>query len=724
MNRRLAFPLAAALLIAAAPLPAADVAREVEPRPPVAAKKPHPVVSPNGTRDDPYYWLRDDTRSKPEVLNYLKDENAYYAAESAAYRDLTETLSKEILGRLKQDDSSVPFKYRDYLYYSRYEAGKEYPIHARRPLGSDKEQVLVDANAQAEGKSFYSLGRRAVSPKQDLLGYLEDTTGRRQFTLRVRDIATGKDRPESIPGLSGAVVWVSDNKTLFYVENDPVTLLSTRVKRHVLGTDPKSDPVVYEEKDHSFYLTVDESGDERFVLIRLRSTTETEMRVIDAAEPAAAPKVFAARTKDHLYDADHIAGRWIVRTNRNAPNYRMMTVPDATAFGGPDAWRDLLPYDKEVFVEDFALFRDYLVINERSEGLLRLRVRPWSDLQASKVIQSDEPAYAEELSINPEQGTELLRYTHDSLVTPRRTFEANMRTGERKLLKEQPVLGGFKAENYETARVWAVARDGTKVPVSLAWRKGFKRDGSAPMYQTAYGAYGYSSDPSFEIEAVSLLDRGFVYALAHIRGGQEMGRAWYDDGHLLRKKNSFTDFIDVTDFLVKEKYAAPDKVFAMGGSAGGLLMGAVANMAGEKYRAIVAHVPYVDAVTTMLDETIPLTANEFDEWGNPKEKKYYDYILSYSPYDNVRARQYPALYVTTGLHDSQVQYFEPAKWVAKLRALKTDTNPLLFKINMSAGHGGRSGRFESLKETAEEYAFLLNLIGLRGKVSPVAAAGG
>ena len=715
MRRRLPYSLAAALAFAAVPMFAADTPREVTPKPPVAAKKPHPVVSPNGTRDDPYYWLRDDTRSKPEVLNYLKDENAYYAAESASYKDLTETLSKEILGRLKQDDSSVPFKFKDYVYYQRFETGKEYAIQARRPKDGQAEQILLDGNKQAAGQSFYALGGRSVSPKQDLLAYLEDTTGRRQFTLKVREIATGKDHPDSMTGLSGNVAWAADNKTLFYIENDPVTLLSTRVKRHVLGTDPKTDPVVYEEKDHSFYMSVDESGDERFVVIRLRSTTATEMLVIDAADPAAAPKVFAKRTKDHLYGADHIDGRWIIRTNLDAPNYKMMAVPDTEAFGGPEAWKDLLPYDKAVFIEDFALFKDYLALNERSEGLLRLRVRPWADLSASRVIQSDEPAYAEELSINPEQDTDLLRYTHDSLITPTRTYDVNMKTGERTLLKEQPVLGGFDPKNYVTERVWATARDGVKVPVSLAYRKGFKKDGTAPLYQTGYGSYGASSDPALRLSSISLLDRGFVYALAHIRGGQEMGRQWYDDGHLLKKKNSFTDFIDVTDFLVKEKYASANKVCAMGGSAGGLLMGAVANMAGEKYRAIVAHVPFVDGVTTMLDESIPLTANEFEEWGNPKDKQYYDYILSYSPYDNVKAKQYPALYVTTGLNDSQVQYYEPAKWVAKLRALKTDENPLLFKINMEAGHGGRSGRFERLKETAEEYAFLLNLLGLRGK---------
>ncbi|HYV86884.1 MAG TPA: S9 family peptidase [Patescibacteria group bacterium] len=700
-------------------------------QPPVAERKPYAVVSPNGTRDDPYYWLRDDTRSKPEVLGYLKAENAYYEAQSAPFRPLTETLSKEIIARVKQDDISVPYKYKDYVYYSRFETGKERAIQARHPLGSTKEQLLVDANREAEGRAFYQLGRRLVSPKQDLLAFLEDNAGRRQYTLRVREIATGADRPDRIEGLSNGGAWANDNQTLFYVENDPVTLLSTRVKRHLLGTDPKSDPIVYEEADHSFYLAVDKSGDERFILIRLRSTVETETLFIDAADPGAAPRPLAKRRRDHLYTADHIAGRWIIRTNLDAPNYRMMTVPDSAAAGsdagagsgatagsgagagGTEGWKELLPYDGKVFIEAFALFRDFLVLNERSEGLLRLRVLPWSKLEQSTVIRSDEAAYAEELSINPEQGTDKLRYTHSSLITPDSIFELDMRTGSRTLLKRQPVLGGYDPANYVTERVWATARDGTKVPVSIAYRKGWKRDGTAPMYQTGYGAYGASSDPSFEIAAVSLLDRGFVYALAHIRGGQEMGRAWYDAGHLLNKKNSFTDFIDVTAYLVREKYAAPDKVFAMGGSAGGLLMGAVANMAGDQYRAIVAHVPFVDAVTTMLDDTIPLTSNEFDEWGNPKEKQYYDYILSYSPYDNVRAGSYPALYVTTGLNDSQVQYYEPAKWVARLRAAKTDSNPLLFKINMAAGHGGRSGRFESLKDTAEEYAFLLSLLGVR-----------
>jgi oligopeptidase B len=481
----------------------------------------------------------------------------------------------------------------------------------------------------------------------------------------------------------------------------------------VLGTDPKSDPVVYEEPDHSFYLWVSKSGDDRYVTIVLESTVANEVRIIDADNPSGEMRMIAPRQRDVLYSADHIAGRWVIRTNSEALNYRLMMVADADV-GDRARWKEQVPYDASVFIEDFALFDDYLAVGERSRGLLRIRVVPWQSPDKAFYIKADEPAYAEDIDVNAEQHTDKLRYTYTSLTTPQSVYEVDMKSGARKLLKRQEVLGGFDPKRYTTERVWAPARDGTKVPVSLVYRKGLKQDGTAPLYQYAYGSYGASTDPGFNLSAVSLLDRGFVYAIAHIRGGQEMGRTWYDDGKLLNKKHTFTDFIDVTDYLVKEKYAAPDKVFALGGSAGGLLMGAVANMAPEKYRAIVAHVPFVDAVTTMLDESIPLTTNEFDEWGNPKQKVYYDYMLSYSPYDNVRAQNYPAMLVTSSLYDSQVQYYEPAKWVAKLRATKTDSNPLLFKINLDpSGHGGKSGRFERLKETAEEYAFILNVLGIR-----------
>jgi oligopeptidase B len=696
------------LIGAAVATQAADSATtSAVPKPPVAERRPHDVVSANGTRQDPYYWLRDDTRTNPDMLRYLAAENAYYDAMAAPFRGLAETLEKEIRGRLKQDDSTVPYKYKDYLYHTRYEAGKEYPVYVRGFW--DLEQVLLDANQAAAGKEFYQSGH-VVSPDQKLLAVLEDTVGRRQFTLRFQEIATGKVYPERITGLRNSAAWANDNATLYYIENDPVTLLSTRVKKHVLGTDPKTDPVVYEEKDTSFYISVDKTRDERYVVIGLGSTTGSESRVLDADDPRSGMKLIAPREHELLYEADHVNGRWMIRTNLDAPNYRLMTVADAEV-GDHRSWKELLPYDPSVFVEGFVGFRDFLAINERSQGLLRIRVMPWGAPEKAFAVASDEPAYAEQFSVNAEQDTHKLRYSHTSLTTPDSIYEVDMGTGERVLLKRQPVLGGYDPANYASERVFATARDGTRIPVSVAYRKGLKKDGTAPLYQYAYGSYGASSDPEFESSLVSLLDRGFVYAIAHVRGGQELGRAWYEAGRQRKKVNTFTDFIDVTDFLVAEKYAAKDKVFAQGASAGGLLMGAVANMAPEKYRAILAHVPYVDAVTTMLDESIPLVSNEFDEWGNPKQKADYDYMLSYSPYDNVKAQAYPAMRVTTGLHDSQVQYYEPTKWVARLRATKTDHNPLLFKINMSAGHGGRSGRFERVKDTAEEYAFILSLLG-------------
>ena len=531
--------------------------------PPVAEKKPFEVVSPQGTRSDPYYWLRDDTRSKTEVLNHLKAEVAYYEDQRARYAPLIDAVYGEILGRLKQDDSSVPFKHKDHVYYTRYETGKQYPIYARHRVGADQEQVLVDANREAEGKEYYQVGGWAVSPKQDILAFVEDTHGRYQNTLRFREIATGRDLPDRIEGLSFSVAWAGDNRTVYYVENDPVTLLTTRVKKHGLGTDPKSDPVVYEEKDTTFYLGVDLSGDERYLVVSLGSTVSSEYRVIDAADATSAMRVLAPRERDVRYDTDHIAGRWIIRTDWNAPNFKLMTVADAE-IGDRARWKDLLPYDPAVFIEGFALFRDDLAISERSEGLRRLRVVPWQAPEKATYIRSDESAYTMRFAVNAEQDTDKLRYAYTSLTTPESTYEVDMRTGERTLLKRQPVLGGYDPARYATERVWATARDGVRVPVSLAYRKGFAKDGRAPLFQYAYGSYGASTDPSFSNAVVSLLDRGFVYAIAHVRGGQEMGRAWWEDGKLLHKKNTFTDFIDVTDSLVREKYAAKDRVVAMG----------------------------------------------------------------------------------------------------------------------------------------------------------------
>ncbi len=540
---------------------------------------------------------------------------------------------------------------------------------------------------------------------------MEDSNGRRQYTLKVRDLRSGTDLTDSLTGLSGSIAWAADNKTLYVIKNDPVTLLSTKVMQHTLGNKPADARVVYEEQDNSFYMGVRNTTDGKYVVIESSSTVSDEVRVQDATKPQSAFSVIAPRQRDFQYGVEHHNGRWIIRTDWKAPNFRLMTVA-ADKLGSRDNWQPLIAHDENVFIQSFTAFDNYLAISERSDGLRRIKVMPWSSPEKASYVASDEAAYVTGFEMNPEQNTDWLRYTYTSLTTPASVYRLNMKTGEKQLLKQTEVLGGFDKNNYATERVWATAADGVKVPVSLLYRKAFKRDGTAPLYQYAYGSYGSSSDPAFRSTVFSLVDRGFVYAIAHIRGGQEMGRHWYEDGKLLHKKNTFTDFIAVTDYLVANNYAAKDKVFAMGGSAGGLLMGAVANMAPQKYRAMVAHVPFVDVVTTMLDETIPLTTNEFDEWGNPKQKAYYDYMLSYSPYDQVSKQAYPAMLVTTGLHDSQVQYFEPAKWVAKLRAHKTDTNPLLFKVNMEAGHGGKSGRFSRLAEYGQEYGFILNLLNI------------
>lgn len=676
---------------------------------PVAPTKPYVVKSEHGDRQDPYYWLRDDKRQAPEVLAYLNAENQYYQQYADHYKTLNKTLADEIIGRVKQDDSTVPAIKGDYSYYTRFEQGKEYPIYARTAKAGGAEQVMLDLNLMAQGKDFYKIGNYQVSPDQQLLAYAEDTTGRRNYNLKVRDLRTGKDLPTVITGAEASLAWSADNSQLFYIEKDPQTLLGTKVRRHTLGQAVAKDELLYEEKDSSFYMGVGNSADDQYVVIWLESTVSNEMLVLKSDDTSGKFTSIAPRQRDFKYEVEHLDNRWVIKTDWDAPNYRLMTVTD-DQIGDRSRWQPLLAHNPDVFIDSFQLFTDYLVINERSNGLDRVRLMPWSDLSKARYVESDEAAYVAKTDNNPEQNSQWLRYRYTSLTTPSSVYEMHMKTGEKRLLKEQEVLGGFDKNNYQTERVWATAQDGTKIPVSLLYKKGLKKDGTAPLYQYAYGSYGISSSPSFRSPVISLVDRGFVYAIAHIRGGQEMGRAWYENGKLLKKVNTFTDFIDVTDYLVTEKYAAKDKVFAMGGSAGGLLMGAIANMAPQKYRGLVAHVPFVDVVTTMLDESIPLTTNEFDEWGNPKQKAYYDYMLSYSPYDQLKKQAYPAMLVTTGLHDSQVQYFEPAKWVAKLRTIKTDQQPLLFRTTMEAGHGGKSGRFSRLTEVADEYAFILSLL--------------
>ena len=695
------------------------------PTPPDVEKKPHVVKAPHGAeRRDEYYWLRDDKREDKAMLDYLNAENAYADALLASLKPVQDQLYDEIVARIKQDDASVPYRERGWWYYSRFEQGKDYPIHARRRDGAGvdalsiqeanaagdfaAEQLLFDVNAMAAGKDYYAVGGRTVSQDNRMVVYGDDTNGRRQYTLRVKDLDTGETLADSIPGTAGYAVWADDNRTFFYIENDPETLLSTRVKKHVVGSDPKDDVLVYEEQDDTFYMGVGRTRDDKYITIGMSSTVSDELRYAPAADPREF-KVLAPRTRDVEYDADHHGGRWVIRTNDGgAKNFKVVTAADGAT--SRKDWQDWIAHDPQVFIEDIELFDGHAAVAERSGGLERVRIL--KDGGTSEYVKADETAYSMGLDVNAEPDTDWLRYGYTSLAMPATTYELNVKTGERRELKRQPVPG-YDPANYVTERVWVTARDGAKVPVSLVYRKGFEKNGKAAMLQYGYGSYGASMDPGFSVTTVSLLDRGMVYALAHIRGGQEMGRAWYEDGKLLHKKNTFTDFIDVTDALVKQGYAAPDRVAALGGSAGGLLMGAIANMAPDKYRVILSQVPFVDVVTTMLDASIPLTTNEYDEWGNPEQKQYYDYMLSYSPYDNLKAQAYPATFVGTGLWDSQVQYWEPAKYVARLRDLNTSKAPVVFRINMEAGHGGKSGRFRKYREQAEMYSFMLEQLGVQ-----------
>lgn len=694
------------------------------PVPPDVVKKPHVVKAPFGAeREDDYYWLRDDARKDSAMLAYLQAENAYADAVLVPLKPLQDALYDEIVGRIKQDDASVPYRERGWWYYTRFQTGKDYPIQARRKDGPGvdalsiqqanaagdfaAEQVLLDVNAMAAGKGYFSVGDAAVSQNNRLLAWAEDAVGRRQYVIRFKDLDSGEILPDTIAGVSPNLVWADDNRTLFYVENDLETLLTVRVKKHVLGTPVTEDVLVYEEPDDSFYMGIGRTRDDQYITIGVHSTVSSEERYAPAADPREFV-VLAPRERDVEYEADHFDGRWVIRTNADgAKNFKLVTAPDGAT--SRSQWIDWLAHDDKVFIEGFELFAGFTAVGERSDGLERIRLIKADGSQ--EYVRADEPAYSMGLGASAEPDTDWLRYGYTSLTTPATTYELNVATGERRLLKRQSVIG-YDASRYVTERLWVDARDGTRVPVSLVYRKGFRRDGSAALLQYGYGSYGASMDPGFNVSVVSLLDRGMVYAIAHIRGGEEMGRQWYEDGKLLKKKNTFTDFIDVTEALVKQGYAAKDRVAAMGGSAGGLLMGAVANMAPQDYRVIISQVPFVDVVTTMLDPSIPLTTNEYDEWGNPEQKAYYDYMLSYSPYDNLKKQAYPAMFVGTGLWDSQVQYWEPAKYVARLRDLDTSSEPIVFRINMEAGHGGKSGRFRRYREQAEYYAFMLDRLGM------------
>ena len=680
--------------------------------PPRAARRPHEVVAPFGVRQDPYYWLRDDERADADVRAYLEAENAYRDACLSRLAPLEERLYAEIIGRIKQDDATVPARRNGYWYYARFESGKEYPLFARKAGTLEaSEQLLLDANAAAVGHEYYDAAELAVSPDNRLLAWAEDTVGRRQYVVRFRDLVSGELLADRIENAEPDLAWAADNQTILYVEKHPETLLGFRVRKHVLGTPAADDPIVYQQEDESFYTGLYKGKSERFIFIVSQSTVASEYRYAAAADPALAFTVALPRERDHEYQLEDLGERFIIRSNWRAPNFRVLEAPIASV-AERDTWQELIAHRSDAFVAHIEVFRDYLVVAERSGALRKIRLRAW-DGSRELLIDAAESAYTMALSANEETDSGVLRYVYSSLTTPVTTYDYQLASGEQTLLKREPVLGDFDSARYRTELVWAAARDGARVPVSLLYRRDTPLDGTAPLYQYGYGAYGLSQDPVFKSSVLSLVDRGFVYAIAHVRGGQELGRAWYDSGRLLAKQHTFTDFIDVTRFLVGAGYADPKRVFAMGGSAGGLLIGAVANMAPRDYRALIAHVPFVDIVTTMLDVSIPLTTNEYDEWGNPAaERAIYDCMLSYSPYDNVTAQDYPALLVTTGFWDSQVQYWEPAKWVARLRELKTDGNALLLRTNLEAGHGGKSGRFRRYREIAEEYAFVLDAAGI------------
>jgi oligopeptidase B len=684
-------------------------------RPPLADRRPHAVASPHGERSDPYYWLRDDERRDPDVRAYLEAENAYKERKLAPMAVLRDRLYQEIVGRLKQDDATVPYLKDGYWYYSRFEQGKEHPVFARRKTSLEApEEIVLDGNqraaaGRAAGHDYYQAGALEVSPNGEWLAFCEDFVGRRQYELRFKHLLTGEIAGEPIPNVETDLAWANDNATVLYVEKDPETLLGLHVKRHTLlgGTDA----LVFTQTDFSFYTGVSKSKSERYLFISMESTISSEWLYADADDPSLEFKTFLARERDHEYQIEHLGDAFIVRTNWHATNFRILRAPIG-ACSDRSRWQELVAHREDTFVQDFDVFERFIALSVRSGGLQKICILPLTAGAAEFFIASDEPAYSMGLSVNPRLDTDVVRYTYSSLTTPTTVYDYDVRTGARTLLKRDPVLGTFDPADYRTEFLFTAARDGKRVPVSIVYRKDTRLDGAAPLLQYAYGAYGLSMDPYFSSARLCLLDRGFVFAIAHVRGGQEMGRNWYDDGRLLNKKNSFHDFIDVTHDLVARGYVDPRRICAMGGSAGGLLVAAVANLSGADYRAIVAQVPFVDVVTTMLDESVPLTTNEYDEWGNPRETKYYEYLASYSPYDNIARRHYPAMLVTTGLWDSQVQYYEPAKWVAKLRRHKTDDNPLLLHVEMGAGHGGKSGRFERYRETAMEYAFILTESGI------------
>jgi oligopeptidase B len=674
---------------------------------PVAKKLPKKLKKHNEIRIDDYYWLND--RENPEVIDYLNQENSYYDAMTAHTKDFQKQLFEEMKGRIKEDDQSVPYLYNGYYYITRYEKGQNYPIYSRKKGSLDApEEILFNCNELAKGHTFFQLGGLSVSPDNRFASFGVDTVGRRIYTIKIKNLETNEILSDVIENATGGSVWANDNHTLFYTRQDKVTLRANQIFKHKIQTSADHDVLVFEEKDETFNVSVGKEKSRKYIVIGSESTMTTEYRILNSETPDAEFKVFQPRVRGLEYSISHFGDSFYILTNKDkATNFKLMKTPENAT--EKKHWKEVIAHREDVLIEDIEIFSNYLVVEERSNGLNHIRIMPWSG-EGEYYLPFGSETYNAYTTTNVDFDTDILRYSYQSMATPSSVIDFNMKTKEKEIKKEQAVLGGqFDKNNYVEERVWATAKDGIKVPISLVYRKNLKKDGTNPLLQYAYGSYGVTMEPYFSTTRLSLLDRGFIYAIAHIRGGEDLGRQWYEDGKLLKKKNTFTDFIDCSQFLIQEKYTSPAHLYAEGGSAGGLLMGAVVNMAPELYHGVIAQVPFVDVVTTMLDDSIPLTTGEYDEWGNPNKKDYYDYMLSYSPYDNVKDQSYPNMFVSTGLHDSQVQYWEPAKWVAKLRTHKKGNTVLYLHTNMDAGHGGASGRFEAIKELAKEFAFLLDL---------------